>query len=102
MRPRRALAHQSSQSVCDKQIPEALEIVVAELIDDDQQDQPRSFWFRCLWSPLAHRNGSEDEKDIFSVILAPLTGKPSIAEGPVPVPHPRDDVEASEADDDGR
>ncbi len=45
--------------------------------------------------------GSEDEKDIFSVVLAPLTGKPSIAEGPVAVPHPRDDAEASEAEDDG-
>ena len=45
--------------------------------------------------------GSEDEKDIFSVVLAPLTGKPTIEEGPVPVAHPRDDAEASEAEDDG-
>ena len=46
--------------------------------------------------------GSEDEKDTFSVVLAPLTGKPSIAEGLVAVAHPRDDAEASEAEDDGR
>lgn len=46
--------------------------------------------------------GSEDEKDTFSVVLAPLTGRPSIAEGLVAVLHPRDDAEASEAEDDGR
>ena len=46
--------------------------------------------------------GSEDDKDTFSIVLAPLTGKPTIVEGPVPVAHPRDDAEASEAEDDGR
>lgn len=45
---------------------------------------------------------SGDEKDVFSVVLAPLTGRPSIAEGVVAVAHPRDDSEASEAEDDGR
>lgn len=44
---------------------------------------------------------SDDEKDIFSVVIAPLTGKPTIAEGAVLVPHPRDDAEASEAEDSG-
>ncbi|MBK7399514.1 MAG: type II secretion system protein [Myxococcales bacterium] len=45
---------------------------------------------------------SVDDKDTFSVVLAPLTGKATIAEGPVAVLHPRDDAEASEAEDDGR
>lgn len=45
---------------------------------------------------------STDDKDTFSVVLAPLTGKATIAEGPVAVLHPRDDVEASEAEDNGR
>lgn len=44
---------------------------------------------------------SEDEHDTMSVVLAPLTGRPTIADGPVPVPHPRDDAEASEAEDEG-
>ena len=44
---------------------------------------------------------STDEKDVFSVVLAPLTGKSTIVDGPVNVAHPRDDAEASEAEDDG-
>ena len=46
--------------------------------------------------------GSEDDKDTFSIVLAPLTGRATILEGPIPVAHPRDDAEASEAEDDGR
>lgn len=46
--------------------------------------------------------GSDDNKDTFSVVLAPLTGRATIMEGPIPVAHPRDDAEASEAEDDGR
>lgn len=46
--------------------------------------------------------GSEDDKDTFSVVLAPLTGRPTILEGPIAVPHGQDDKEASEVEDDGR
>lgn len=46
--------------------------------------------------------GSEDERDVFSIVLSPLTGKANVLEGPIPVPRPRDDAEASEAEDDGR
>lgn len=45
--------------------------------------------------------GSGDDKDVMSVVLAPLTGKATIADGPIAIPHPRDDAEASEAEDDG-
>jgi prepilin-type N-terminal cleavage/methylation domain-containing protein len=46
--------------------------------------------------------GSEDDKDTFSIVLAPLTGRPTIMEGPIGVPHGQDDKEASEVEDDGR
>lgn len=45
--------------------------------------------------------GSDDDKDTFSIVLAPLSAKATIMEGPVAVAHPRDDEEASEAEDDG-
>jgi general secretion pathway protein H len=46
--------------------------------------------------------GSDSEKDVFSIVIAPLTGKANIVEGPVAIVRPRDDAEASEAEDDGR
>lgn len=45
--------------------------------------------------------GSDDERDVFSVVLAPLTGKATVMDGVVKVAHPRDDAEASEVEDDG-
>jgi general secretion pathway protein H len=45
--------------------------------------------------------GSNDDHDTLSVVVAPLTGRATIADGPVAVPHPRDDAEASEAEDEG-
>ncbi len=45
---------------------------------------------------------TDADTDVMSVVVAPLTGKATIADGPVPVPHPRDDEEASEAVDVGR
>jgi type II secretory pathway pseudopilin PulG len=45
---------------------------------------------------------SDDDHDVFSVVVAPLTGKATIMDGTVNVPHPRDDdQEASEVEDDG-
>jgi general secretion pathway protein H len=46
--------------------------------------------------------GDEEDKDALSVVLSPLSGKATIQEGAVYIPHPRDDAEASEAEDDGR
>ncbi len=46
--------------------------------------------------------GSDSEKDVFSVVVSPLSGKATVLEGIVPVLHPRDDAEASELEDDGR
>lgn len=91
--------------------PQALQPgIVVHAVDAAHEDKPRTTGraYVYFFGSQAERasvqlkiKGSEDEKDIFSVVLAPLTGKPSIAEGPVPVPHPRDDAEASEAEDDG-
>lgn len=45
---------------------------------------------------------SDSDKDVFSVVVAPLTGKATVMDGAVNVPHPRDDdPEASEVEDDG-
>ncbi len=46
--------------------------------------------------------GSVDERDAFSVVVSPLTGKATVLDGVVPIPRPHDDAEASEVEDDGR
>ena len=45
--------------------------------------------------------GSEDEHDVFSVVLAPLTGKATVMDGAIPIPRPKDDASAREVEDDG-
>lgn len=45
--------------------------------------------------------GSGDEHDVFSVVVAPLTGKATVMDGIVPIPRPKDDASASEVEDDG-
>jgi hypothetical protein len=75
--------------------------------DEKARDKGRDYVY--FWGSEAERasvqlkiEGNDDEKDAMSVVLAPLTGKPTIADGAVPVAHPRDDAEASEAEDEGR
>ena len=44
---------------------------------------------------------ADPEKDIITIIVAPLTGKTSLQKGKVEMPRPRDESEESEASDDG-
>ncbi len=85
--------------------------IIVKAVDSAHEPKPRTLGraYVYFFASMAERasvqlmiKGSEEEKDVFSVVLAPLTGKPSIAEGSVNVAHPRDDAEASEAEDDGR
>jgi general secretion pathway protein H len=45
--------------------------------------------------------GDDEPNDALSVVMAPLTGKASIASGAVALPRPKDDAEASEGEDNG-
>jgi general secretion pathway protein H len=45
--------------------------------------------------------GSTLDSDVSSIVIAPLTGKADIKKGRVPMPRPRDDVEASDRLDTG-
>lgn len=85
--------------------------VVVRAVDTLHDDNPRvaGRGYVYFFGSQAERasvqlmiRGSDDERDVFSVVLAPLTGKATVLEGVVPVPRPRDDAEASEAEDDGR
>lgn len=44
---------------------------------------------------------ADQEQEVMTIIVAPLTGKTSLQKGRVEMPRPRDDSEESEASDDG-
>ncbi|MFI5297421.1 MAG: prepilin-type N-terminal cleavage/methylation domain-containing protein [Polyangiales bacterium] len=45
--------------------------------------------------------GGDPEKDVFTIVLAPLTGRTKISDKAIAMKRPHDDAEASEAEDNG-
>jgi general secretion pathway protein H len=75
--------------------------------DDDVHKEGRAYLYfwpggRTERASIQLRVGkSEDDSDTLTLLVSPLTGKVTVKYGPVPVPNPHDDKEASERDDTG-
>lgn len=82
-------------------------------VETEHQDEPETergylyFWpggqtERASIQLVIGRSGQEpDERDVISIVVAPLTGKTEIVKGPAAMPRPRDDREESEREDSG-
>jgi len=85
--------------------------ILVKAIDATHETKPRTSGRGYIYffgsdaeraSVVLHVSGEDEDKDAMSVVLSPLSGKATIQGGAVYIPHPRDDAEASEAEDDGR
>ncbi|MGZ3419271.1 MAG: pilus assembly FimT family protein [Polyangiales bacterium] len=85
--------------------------IMVKAIDATHETKPRTSGRGYIYffgsdaeraSVVLHIAGEAEDKDAMSVVLSPLSGKATIQMGAVYIPHPRDDAEASEAEDDGR
>lgn len=91
--------------------PQSLQSGIAfRAVDSSHDKEPKTSGrgYVYFWAGEAERSSvqvkiasSTDDRDVFSVVLAPLTGKATVMDGVVAVPHPRDDAAASEVEDDG-
>ncbi len=46
-------------------------------------------------------NGSEEDTDVMTLLISPLTGKAALKKGKISMPRPRDDIEESDRQDTG-
>lgn len=85
--------------------------IVVKAIDATHEQKPRTSGRGYIYffgsdaeraSVVLHVQGEDEDWLAMSVVLSPLSGKATIQDGAVYIPHPRDDAEASEAEDDGR